>query len=139
MGLAGGVAFILVFLLIFLPLADFKVAKERSSNNLWNASIMYRHIWYKNHRQFNMGELMKGTWLLTADFLCNFSCSLHHCRIIIKGINYFRLHFLQFTIIICHILKLNNKNQRSTSNDNNVLRYRYARTERLSMLISYHL
>ena len=28
MGLAGGVAFILVFLLIFLPLADFKVAKE---------------------------------------------------------------------------------------------------------------
>ena len=34
MGLAGGVAFILVFLLIFLPLADFKVAKERSSNNL---------------------------------------------------------------------------------------------------------
>ena len=34
MGLAGGVAFILVFLLIFLPLADFKVAKERSSSKL---------------------------------------------------------------------------------------------------------
>ena len=33
MGLAGGVAFILVFLLIFLPLADFKVAKECSSFN----------------------------------------------------------------------------------------------------------
>ena len=27
MGLAGGVAFILVFLLFFLPLADFRVAK----------------------------------------------------------------------------------------------------------------
>ena len=27
---------------------------------------------------------MKGTWLLTAYFLCNFSCSLHHCRFIIK-------------------------------------------------------
>ena len=35
MGLAGGVAFILVFLLIFLPLADFKVAKEGSSNNCY--------------------------------------------------------------------------------------------------------
>ena len=90
MGLAGGVAFILVFLLIFLPLADFKVAKECSSFNFYekHTQIIYYHK-----------ELMKGTWLLTAYFLCNFSCSLHHCRIIIKGINYIRLHFLQFKVL----------------------------------------
>ena len=81
MGLAGGVAFILVFLLIFLPLADFKVAKECSSFNF----MKYNDIQYTNNKYlYHRKELIKGTRLLTAYFLCYFSCSLHHCRFIIK-------------------------------------------------------
>ena len=70
MGLAGGVAFILVFLLIFLPLADFKVAKEGSSNNCYGkyTTKLTHHndtcigdfkslIWYKKNSWKELGYL----------------------------------------------------------------------------------